>query len=579
MSAAGVLPLPVAIVLGSGLVAPLLSRIHPRLAMGGGLLGLAAAAGLLGYVDATVFRGHGHVVVQYFGGDRPVGGKLLGIAFAGDPLGQAFATIAAVLGFLILLSLLSEFGEAGKREVGGLSALVLILVAALMGAALTADLVNLFVWFEVAALCSYGLTGFFLDRPTALEAAFKNLVLTSTAGFAFFAGAGMLYSSTGALNFGQLHNVLPDPARRVELVALALLVGGFATKAGLMPFHGWLPDAHPPVPGGVSALFSGLMVNLGVIALGRLALTVFRPGTSGHLLGLLMGIGIVSALVGAALALAQDDLKRLLAWDTVSQIGIIIVGFASADEHGVTGGVYHLLNHALFKSLLFLCAGAVVHATGLTKLSELGGLARRMPFITAAFTVGTAALAGIPPLNGYPSLGLIHEGLHHQPAMYAAAVVAQILAIAALARACWLGFYRRRDDYEKPEPVKAGMRISLVTLGVACAAFGVFAAALVRRVAGPAASLLLHGDVYSHVVLSSGGAVPQSSAEFDWAKPEGWLVLGGELVAGALLTVAYLRTGPWRPIEWLRRLHTGSVNDYATYAVVGVVVTFVALRA
>lgn len=578
MSAATLLPVPVAISLASGVAAPILARVHARVALAVGVASTSACAVVLGCIDARVFTGSGRVVVQYFGGDRPQGGTLLGIAFAGDPFGLVVATVTAVLGALLLLSLLSEFGEAGRREVGGLAALVQILVAALFGAALTADLVNLFVWFEVAALCSYGLTGFFLERPTALEAAFKNLVLTSTAGFAVFIGAGMLYSADGALSFAQLHDVLPHPAGRVELVALALVAGGFLTKAGVMPFHGWLPDAHPPVPGGVSALFSGLMVNLGVVALTRLALQVFTPGSAGHLLGLLTALGIISAVAGAGLALVQDDLKRVLAWDTVSQIGIVVVGMATAEQKGVTGAVYHLANHALFKSLLFLCAGAIVHSTGKTRLSEMGGLVRTRPFTTAAFTLGAVAIAGIPPFNGYPSLGLIHEGLHHEPLVFALAAAAQALTVAALARACWLGFYRRRsDEYDALEPTKAGMRISLVVLGIACLAFGVFAQSLVSNVIGPASSILLHPDAYASAVLHGGGRVPVSTVGFDWGNAVGYVETGGEIVAGLAVVALVVKRDAGRSLEWLRRIHTGSVNDYATYAFGGFVLAFAVL--
>jgi multicomponent Na+:H+ antiporter subunit D len=170
-----------------------------------------------------------------------------------------------------------------------------------------------------------------------------------------------------------------------------------------MPFHAWLPDAHTAAPGSVSALFSGLMVNLGVLAVGRLLFQVFEPGREGHALGLLMVVGVVSVVGGAALVLAQDDLKSLLAFDTVSQMGLLAVALASGSVEGVTGAAYHLVNHALFKSLLFLCAAAVIHTTGESNLSRMGGLLRRKPAVTVAFALGVAAIAGIPPMNGYAS--------------------------------------------------------------------------------------------------------------------------------------------------------------------------------
>ena len=577
MMLASALPLPVVIPIAGAAVAPLAARAHRRAPLWLGMSALAGALSVLVALAARVYGGDGRIVTHFLSNEHPDHGRALGIAFAADPFGMTFALLVVSVGLILLLSLLSEFGELGRKELGALACLVQLLIAALVGSALTADAVNMFVWFEVAALASYGLTGFFLERPIALEAAFKNLVLTSTAGFAVFVGASMLYTTSGALNLGQLHGAVPLHPSRAQLLAIALLVAGFATKAGIAPFHGWLPDAHSPVPGAVSALFSALMVGLGVVALARVGLLVF-PDTH-RLLVVLTVLGIASALLGAALALVQDDLKRLLAWDTVSQTGILVAGFASRTDEGVAGAVYHLVNHALFKALLFLCAGTVVHATGLTKLSEMGGLTRRRPLLTIAFVVGSAAIAGVPPLNGYASLGLIHDGLVDEPAAYVGALLAQVITVAALARAAYLGFLRRRTDpYEHLEPPRTGMRISLVVLAAGCVAFGVGAASFVSEVAAPAASLLLHPATYSAAVLSAGGAVPALPLTFDYAKLSTLATAAGELVVGLALAVLVVRRGEPRMLRPLRRLHTGSVNDYAAFLAVGLAaVSFVLL--
>jgi multicomponent Na+:H+ antiporter subunit D len=182
---------------------------------------------------------------------------------------------------------------------------------------------------------------------------------------------------------------------------------------GLVPFHGWLADAHTAAPGPVSALFSGLMVNLGLLAIVRIALDVYAVQRTA-LPVVLTVLGTVSAIAGALLALAQDNLKRLLAYNTVPQLGILATAVGTGRFTALTGLTYHLLNHALFKTLLFLCAGAIVHATGMTKLSEMGGLARHRPIVTAAFLLGVGSIAGVPPLNGYASLGLIHDALRRK---------------------------------------------------------------------------------------------------------------------------------------------------------------------
>lgn len=572
MSTAELLPLPVVIPIAGAVLSPLVVKIDRRLGLITGIVAMLGTIAVLIPVALRVYAGNGHVVVHYFSGEKPFGGKDLGIAFAADPFGMAFALLTAVLGLLLVIALLSELADMGERELGGLSCLALLLLAALIGSALTADTINMFVWFEVAALASYGLTGFFLEQPPALEATFKALVLVSVGGFIVFAGSAMLYTQDGALNFGQLHGVLPSHLGRAEMLALGVLLVGYATKAGLAPFHGWVPDAHAQGPSAVPALFSALMVNLGVVAIVRLALQVFGPDTGHRMLGLLTGLGIASALLGATMALAQDDLKRLLAWDTVSQVGIMIVGFASAEPEGVAGAMYHMINQGLFKALLFLCAGTVVHMTGLTKLSELGGLARRKPLVTGCFLVGALAIAGVPGFSAYASLGLIHDALHHAPVIFGLAVLAQVITVAALSRASWLAFFRRREqDYEHLERTPAGMAGVLVALGAACIGVGAIPYVIVQHVATPAASIVLDANGYADAVLHGGGPVLADLIPFSYGKPEDLMLAAVEIVAGLLLAAGYLRVREPRPITWLRRLHTGSVNDYAAFLAGGLV--------
>ncbi|HTJ71770.1 MAG TPA: proton-conducting transporter membrane subunit [Actinospica sp.] len=575
---ASLLPLAAAMPLGGAVLAPLLARWSNRAALVGCLVTMGGALTVLILAAPRVFGGT--VLVHYLGGWRPSGGTVLGIAFAADPFGLLCALVVAGVGLLLLLYTLSELGGLGAREWGGFACLFQLLLAALIGAALTGDLFDLFVWFQVAALSSYGLTGFFLERPIALEAAFKILVLTTLAGFTVFLGAGLLYVHTGALNLGQLHERLAAPAGILDAVALALLIAGFATKAGLLPFHGWLADAHTAAPGPVSALFSGLMVNLGLIGIARLSLQVF-PGSGLPVLGALMVIGLATAVVGAAMALAQDDFKRVLAYDTVSQMGVITVGFATGNAAGVTGGVYHLVNHALFKALLFLCAGAVVHRTGQTSLRALGGLAKQFPAITVAFTVGAASIAGIPPFNGYVSLSLIHHGLtdSHQFVPYAVMLLAQLLTVAALGRAAWLAFYRpahHAEQIDAPlephESISPGMATGLIGLGGCCLAFGVFPQQILRMLMEPAAGGLLETARYTAAQLHVGGTVTAAHVTFKYSD---WLEIAvtvATLLIAALVVRGYLRLrrDP-QPIRGLRALHTGSANDYAAYAVLGLI--------
>src|SRR5437764_186995 len=203
---ASLLPLPVALPLAGAVAAPLLARLHRRLAVIAGLIALGGSTLILLLQAPSVFPGL--VRAHYLGLWAPVHGRALGIAFAADPFGLLFALTSAVIGAVLLMYTLSELGGLGSRELGGYACLFQLLLAALIGGALTADLFNLFVWFEVAALASYGLTAFLLERPIALEAGFKILALTTLASFAVFIGAGLLYAGTGALNYAQLHDAL-----------------------------------------------------------------------------------------------------------------------------------------------------------------------------------------------------------------------------------------------------------------------------------------------------------------------------------------------------------------------------------
>ncbi|HEV2633529.1 MAG TPA: proton-conducting transporter membrane subunit [Actinocrinis sp.] len=367
-----------------------------------------------------------------------------------------------------------------------------------------------------------------------------------------------------------------------DKVALGLLIGWFATKAGLVSFHGWLADAHTAAPGPVSALFSGLMVNLGVVAIGWLAFQVF-PTSRVPVLGVLMVPGVASALIGAVMALAQDDLKRLLAYDTVSQMGVLAIGLATGTPAGVAGATYRLVNHALFKSLLFLCAGAIVHRTGVTSLREMGGLVRRWPGVTAAFVLGAASIAGIPPLNGYVSLSLIHQGLldSHQYVPYALMLVAQLITIAALGRVAWLAFFRSRgEEYEHEEKPRPGMLVEMVGLGVFCVVFGVLPRYVLDRFMAPAAASLLHAADYTRIIMAGtgSGTLPALTIPFDYANLQELVVTGVSLALAVLLTHTYLRIKEPLPVRLLRAAHNGSANDYVAYAVTGVIALVAALH-
>jgi len=274
------------------------------------------------------------------------------------------------------------------------------------------------VAWEVMSLASYFLVVFDDDDEGVLEAGRTYLIATHL-GTAFLLGFFIVLGQrAGSLDFAAIAAAGPPDAATAGLLFLLALVG-FGTKAGLMPLHVWLPEAHPVAPSHVSAVMSAVMVKVGIYGLVR-ALILLPPAPA-RWGGLLIGIGIVSGILGVLFALAQHDLKRLLAYHTVENIGIITLGLGLGllgvsfraplvAVLGVSGALFHVLNHAMFKGLLFLGAGAVAHATGTRDLDLLGGLSKRMPWVAGAFLVGAVAIVGLPPLNGFASEFLIYLG-------------------------------------------------------------------------------------------------------------------------------------------------------------------------
>lgn len=577
---AALLPLASLVPLVGAVVALVVGRLSARAAALTAAGVMVATGALLAVVAPPVYRGH--VLVHHLGRWAPVGGTVLGISWACDPFGLTFAlTVCAVI-TLIALWGVDELGGFGPQESGQVWCLVLLLAAGLIGTGLTGDLFNLFVWFEVASVASYGLAAFHLERPSSLEAAFKLAVLMTVAGFLVFIGIGLLYGEFGALNFGQLHTAMA--ARHGDLgwagaTGVALLIAGLATKAGLVPFHAWLPDAHSAAPGPVSALFSGVMVAMGLVAIARIVASVVPAGAL-RVHGSLVVLGVTSALVGGALAYGQDDLKRLLAYDTVAQMGFIAVDLGVGSPKGDAAAIWHIANHGAFKTLLFVVAGGIVHLTGRQQLSELGGIGRRYRALGVLFVVGIAAIIGLPPLNGYASRVLAHGALvdSHQYVTLGLVELAEVLSAAALLRAAWSLWFAPSPGDQPIEPKRLRRPTMAVVgaLGGACLVFGLAPARWLSGMAGPAAAVLAHPERYASALTA--GHLTDHAMAIGQAPVPGSFVSSEVLISTAAVVIFGVAAAAWRighhdpaPIRLLRRLHSGSVNDYATYLALGVI--------
>lgn len=374
--------------------------------------------------------------------------------------------------------------EIIEKRMSWFHAMLLVFIGTMLWGTVTNNVILLYVAVEATTIASGLLVAFYWDKR-GLEASYKYLMLLTVGiTFAFF-GCVLLYSAASphvtegsAWLLSDIKGVGALFPRSIALMAMAFLIVGFGTKAGIAPFHPWLPDAHAEAPTPVSALLSGVMLKMAAYALAR-TLSVFYPAYSTVFL-FLVSLGAFTMLLGIVMALVQDDLKRLLAYSSVSQMGYVMMGLGFGTYLGVYGGIFHMFNHAICKALLFLCVGAVIYATGARKISDLCGLSRHMPVTAVCFFIGVLGLAGMPPFNGFASkLTIFLAGAEaHQWWATIIAIFTGILTLAVLAHAAWAVFWGKPKESEtSPQELRevpAGIWAGMVALAVIIVAAGVF---------------------------------------------------------------------------------------------------------
>jgi len=377
-----------------------------------------------------------------------------------------------------------------------------LMLAGMNGVVLTGDFFNLFVFLEIASIASYALVAFGVEAEE-LEAAFKYMVMSSVASILVLFSVGLLYGLTGSLNMADIGGIIQGKKNLLLSFSLVLFLAGFGLKAAIVPFHAWLPDAHPSAPAPISAMLSGVLIKaLGIYTLMRVFFNVY--GMNLQLSWVFMILGIVSMVAGGILALRQRDFKRLLAYSSISQIGYIMIGLGCGNYWGLLGALFHLFNHATFKSLLFLNSGAVEYSTGTRKLEEMGGLSKVMPVTGATSTIGSLSISGIPPFNGFWSKLFIIIGLV-QAGRFTLAVLTVLVSVLTLAyylkvqRFAFFGTLKER--WSKIKEVPGIMCASMIILAVVCIGTGVLFYPLMKVVLEPAVAVLQEGTKYSALIL------------------------------------------------------------------------------
>lgn len=418
----------------------------------------------------------------------------LGINLAADGFSVLMLVVINLIGLLAIIYALGYVGAyTGKWK---FFTLFMLMLSGLNGVVITQDIFNLYVFLEVASISGYALVAFGIE-PQDLEAAFKYLIMGAVASIFVLLGIGLLYSYTSTLNMPDIAAVLAaKPKGALVTLVSVLFFTGFGLKAAIVPFHAWLADAHSTAPSPVSAVLSGVVIKtLGIYALCRVFFNVLGLSTS--VLNMLVNLGLLSMLTGGLLAIAQDDIKRMLAYSSVSQIGYIVFALGIGTPLAIFAALFHLFNHAAAKSLLFLNAGAIEQATGTRLLNRLGGLSRKMPVVSGTSLIGALSISGIPPLAGFFSKLLIIIAAA-QAGRFAAASVA--VAVSILTLAYYLRFQAMAFQGEPKEdlPVRATPAVFVfcaVILALICLFSGLLLLPALKPFLSGAANALLAGNI------------------------------------------------------------------------------------
>lgn len=412
---------------------------------------------LLVYSIWFLIEGIDNPIITMIGGWEAVGGVPIAIYLVYDGLS------ALILLVISLIAFLSSFYAIGymKRYTAenNFYALLCLMIAGMNGVVLSGDIFNIYVFLEIAVIASYALVAFGTEKRE-LEASFKYQVLGGIASLLILFAVGLLYWQTQTLNLADIAVVLQGREQTMVLMFTeVLLIVGFGLKAALIPFHAWLPDAHSSAPSPISAMLSGVLIKaIGIYALIRLFFNIFT--LTQELSVIITVLGVLSMVIGGLLAIGQWDMKRLLAYSSVSQMGYVVIGVGigmlvhvnggspALATLAIVGGLFHLINHAVLKGLLFLNAGAVEFMTGTRDMNKLGGLAKEMPLTSTTSLGASLAISGIPPFNGFFSkLIIIIAAIRAE--FYLIAVLAVLMNFITLA---YFMRFQKEIFYSKEKP-------------------------------------------------------------------------------------------------------------------------------
>jgi multicomponent Na+:H+ antiporter subunit D len=454
-----------------------------------------------------------NIFVYKVGGWQPIDKIPIGIYIVMDGFTAIVVCIINLIGFLSAFYSISYMKRYTAENY--FYALFCIMIAGMNGVVISGDLFNIFVFLEISVISAYALVAFGVEK-NELEASFKYQVLGGIASFLILFGIGFIYWKTKTLNIADIQVAFSSGYDKTYfLFTQVLILSGFGLKAAIIPFHAWLPDAHSSAPSPISAMLSGVLIKaVGIYVIIRLFFNMFVV-TEGMSV-LITTLGTLSMVIGVFLAIGQWDIKRLLAYHSISQMGYVVLSVgigmilvARGDKPevatlAIAGGLFHLVNHAAFKGLLFLNAGAIEYTIGTRNLQEMGGLSKYMPATSATSFVASMSISGIPPFNGFFSKLIIIIAciLAKFYLLAALAVIVSIITLASFLKFQRYAFYNKSNKNQHIKEVPFPMVFSMVTLSLICLILSLLVIPEIRdAILAPAVDVLTDPLKYSSTII------------------------------------------------------------------------------
>jgi multicomponent Na+:H+ antiporter subunit D len=501
----------VAIPLLGAFLTPLVSKINSKVRNIFVILIILITTILVLLLASDVFAGNIHT---YVFGSQDLTLPIVRILFEVDAMSAFMAIIGSIL---LLVSVIYSWSFI--KENSGLDkyyTLVLLLAAGMFGMMLTGDMFNFFVFLEITSIASCALIAFWTNKGKSIEAAFKYIVISSLAALFILFSIALLYGQYNALNIAVLGSAIQFSY--LDKIALVLLISALAMKAGIVPMHMWLPDAYGRAPSSVTIILIGA-TQASLYGVFRVCFTLYGNTinlSTASIGWIIVILGLITMLIGVAMALIQSDFKRLIAFSAVAEIGFIFLGIGTGltlaannqmfnliGSTAMSGGIFHIINDSLDVGLLFLVAGAVYFATKETSLDKMGGLARNMKYTTIFFIIGLLAISGIPPMNGFASKLLIYESTFQlNPILSIVAILSSIMLLAVFIKVFHSAFLG--PALPQFNDVKEVPKIMLFAMGILATIiiiFGLFPDLIINSIIEPAVNALInYGDYIREVI-------------------------------------------------------------------------------